>query len=232
MGNPALRDRQIELSKLGFYPVTEIDGDPGPLTRRAEDAYHASMLPRVAGDLRAIGKRIVDAAWNFANLTETAQNARWDDLATPGPDAAASELRRLLLETGWQLGWAYCAALAEVCWRIGYSGRAELAEVCKLITPSVMDTFTNFKRLGMITRDPLPGALGFMQHGTSWQGHMFIVAQPPVSARVATLEGNTTPGPSSAAQDRAGDGCYSKMRTLNFERSSLTLLGFANPFVR
>lgn len=223
-------DYQKVLQRAGFY-FGDLDGDWGPKTQRAHDAYQASQLPAAPADnsaVSAIRKGIIDTAEHFLNLTESAPNSKWDDVATRGPDARGGELRQALLDTGWQLGWAYCAAFAEVCWRAGYKDRPELALIARSITPSVMGTFENFERQKRITRTPAVGALMMMQHGNSWQGHAGIVTGLE-GGRVLTIEGNTS---SNDPQSREGDGVYRKSHGLSFSQSSgLWLRGFVNPFV-
>lgn len=227
---------QRTLQRAGFY-LGDIDGEWGPKTQRAHEAYQASLVAHKAPDetpesssvaLVGIRNAIVATAQHFLNLTETAPNARWDDIATSGPDTRAAELRQALLDTGWQLGWAYCAAFSEVCWRAAYRNRPELPLISRSITPSVMATFENFERLGRITKQPAPGALMLMQHGQSWQGHAGIVLGAQ-DGRLVTIEGNTSP----AVASREGDGVYRKEKALDFTPSSsrLWLRGFVNPFL-
>jgi hypothetical protein len=139
-------------------------------------------------------------------------------------------LRSALVETGWQLGWAYCIAFVEVCWRAAYRERAELPLVSRTITPSVMATLENFDRLHRITKTPALGGIMLMQHGNTWQGHAGIVTQlRSADGLFGTIEGNT----SSAVDSREGDGVYRKRHPLDFtERTSgLWLRGFVNPFL-
>lgn len=221
---------QKTLQRAGYY-LGDLDGDWGPKTQRAHEAYQAAQLPPAPADnsaLEAIRKGIIAAAEHFLNLTETVQNSKWDDVATRGPDARAGELRQALLDTGWQLGWAYCAAFAEACWRAGYKARPELALIGKSITPSVMGTLENFEQLHRITRTPSVGAIMMMQHGNTWQGHAGIVTGLE-NGRVLTIEGNTS---SNDPNNREGDGVYRKSHALSFSQSSgLWLRGFVNPFV-
>jgi peptidoglycan hydrolase-like protein with peptidoglycan-binding domain len=224
-------DYQLQLHRSGFY-LGSIDGIWGSNTQRAHEAYQASKLPAAPtdnGSLEIVRKGILETANHFLNLTETSQNTRWDDLAGGGPhhDPRGEELRQKLLETGWQLGWAYCIAFAEVCWRAAYRNRPELALISRSITPSVMETFNNFQRQDRITKTPEPGAIMFMQHGDSSLGHAGIVTARPTAA-FPTIEGNT----SSTVASREGDGVYRKSHALSFTKTSgLWLRGFVNPFL-
>lgn len=197
--------------------------------QRAHEAYRAAQLPPAPADnsaLEAIRRAIISTAERFLNLTESANNARWDDVATAGPDVRAGELRQALLDTGWQTGWAYCSSFTEVCWRAAYKNRPELALISRAITPSVMSTYENFNRLKRITRTPAIGSLMLMQNGDSWQGHAGIVTGLD-GGFLLTIEGNT----SSNVASREGDGVYRKRKTLSFTKSSgLWIRGFVNPF--
>lgn len=222
---------QAQLQRVGLYMGT-VDGIWGPMTRRADEAFRAQFAdPTPAAEAPDINAAIVACATHFLNLTETVSNAVWDDVLTAGQDARGAELRQSLLDTGWQLGWAYCAAFAEVCWRAGYRDRAELPLICKSMTPSVMGTFDNFDHLKRITQKPVPGALMLMQHGNTYQGHAGIVVSVSGST-FSTIEGNTSQAGGTVEQQRNGDGVYRKTHTLDFTKfdSRLWLKGFVNPF--
>ncbi len=240
MGGPStsrtpveVRAYQQTLQRAGFYFGT-IDGIWGPLTSRAVELYQAADSAGILtppGDLEVIRQGILNTARHFLNLTETAPNARWDDVITSGQDPRGDELLQALLATSWQKGWAYCAAFAEVCWRAGYKKRSELPLVGQSITASVMGTFENFQELKRITKTPQPGALMLMQHGSSWQGHAGIVERIDGNT-VYTIEGNTSAGGGSVEQQRNGDGVYRKTHRLDFTPTSgLWLRGFVNPFL-
>lgn len=187
------------------------------------------LLPETGQTDRA--SVIISTARRFEGLTEKKQNSLWDNPSTPGADAAAGELRQALLDTGWQLTWPYCIAFAEVCWRVAYAGHPQLAELQRLITPSVMETFTNFNKLGLVTNKPLPGSIFLKQHGNKWQGHAGIVVASK-AGNVLTIEGNTSAQAGTPEAEREGDGVFAKHWPLNFTKreSGLWLRGFINPF--
>lgn len=224
-------DYQRVLQRAGLY-LGAIDGIWGSGTQRAHQVYLAHQLPSAPvdnGSLEGVRKAILETAQHFLDLTETAPNSRWDNLAGGGPhhDPRGEELRQKLLETGWQLTWPYCAAFAEVCWRSGYQNRPELALISQSITPSAMGTYENFDRQHRITRDPSPGALMLMQHGNSYQGHAGIVIRVEETTLV-TIEGNT----SSNMATREGDGVYLKRKPLDFvPKPGLWIRGFVNVFL-
>ena len=177
------------------------------------------------------GEKIVEVATRFLHLQETTSNAVWDDPSTPGLDASASDLRKLLEGTGWQAGWPYCAAFCEAVWRQAYveleASAILVQRIAKRLTPSVMASFKNWE--GQISTVPKPGALFFMQKGDSWQGHAGIVVRLGKDI-IATIEGNTSPDPKDATVDREGDGVFRRVRSLSFtKRSGLWLRGFLNP---
>ena len=240
MSREEIKAYQKQLLLAGLYEGN-IDGLWGPQTQRAHLCYIAPKAQRVepveAQDdktLEKIADRIIAAATKYLNLTEVAPNAKWDNLSTKGEDPVAKELLESMLATGWQTGWAYCAAFAEACWREGYAGRPELGLISKNITPSAMGTWENFSRLKRVSKTPSPGALMIWQNGKSWQGHVGVVISAiPKDYKVITIEGNTAPNPGSVQTDREGDGIYRKARALDFTEKprGLNLKGFVNPFI-
>ena len=225
-----IRAYQALLQRAGFYLAT-VDSIWGPKTQRAHEAYTASQNPAAGmppDAVTGIAAGILATARRFVGLTETAPNARWDDLLTPGSDPRGPELRAALIETGWQPGWAYCSAFVEVCWRAGYRGKPDLPLITRAIEPSVMSTFENFRRLGRIETTPKPGAIFLMQSGNTWKGHAGIVVK--LENRILhTIEGNT----SSNQENREGDGVYAKSKRYDLSRKGrgLWMRGFVNPFV-
>lgn len=124
-----------------------------------------------------------------------------------------------------------CASFVEAVWRTAYreldAPPALLGEIGLKLTPSVMQSLTNWQ--DRITREPVPGAIFFLQKGRAWQGHAGIVVLG-AGARFATIEGNTSPDPADAAQDREGDGIFRRTRSLDWtEKPGLWLRGFLAP---
>ena len=164
------------------------------------------MTILVGADIKIVpgaGPKIVEVATRFLGLFETKSNAVWDDPTTPGVDANAGDLRRLLESVGWQAGWPYCAAFCEAVWKqayteLGASARL-LQRIASRLTPSVMDSFKNWD--GSVSTVPRAGAIFFMQKGSSWQGHAGIVVRVGQDV-LSTIEGNTSPDPKDAASDR------------------------------
>ena len=181
--------------------------------------------------LPSMGTHIIKTAEQFLGLHETAQNAAWDNPETAGLDEAATELKKLMVKTGWQEGWAYCAAFVEAVWCDSYveqkAPRWLITELAQKFTPSVVRTFRNFE--DQITDNPEPGAVFFMQLGNTWRGHCGIVTRV-VGPKILTIEGNTSPEPDDADADREGDGIFRRVRTMDFtEKQGLWLRGFLNP---
>lgn len=182
-----------------------------------------------------VGQEIVRVASQFINLYETKSNAAWANILDPTKGKAESdELDKAMLECGWSNGLPYCAAFAEAMCRIAYNNLKAPDSVSKRfsssMTPSVMTSYNNFHKLGLITQVPTPGSLFFMQKGTSFEGHTGIVVANN-GATLATIEGNTSAGTAiSAEADRNGDGIFKKVRTNSFEKSAgLHLIGFLQP---
>jgi hypothetical protein len=215
------------------------DGILGPITLTAIDLAltpaASSEVPKsgTAANLD-IGDRIVAVAIRYLNLVETQSNAQWDDPKTPGVDARALQIRAALIASGHTDGAPYCAAFVEAIWRLAYAeagARATtIARLTSLLCPSVMTSFMNWKREGLITQTPVKGAIFFMQKGESWTGHAGIV-RAVKDGYIETIEGNTSPMAGTPEADRNGDGIYAKQRRLQFtmNTSGLWLRGFLNP---
>lgn len=178
-----------------------------------------------------IGARIIEVATQFVGLHETKANAEWDNPVTAGKDQAAVDLWNALTDSGWMMGWPYCAAFVEACWRAAYVGLQAPDElqsrIGQKLTPSVMQSFKNWK--AEISLDPTRGAIFFMQMRQGATGHTGIVVQP-FRDQFSTIEGNTSPQAGTPDADREGDGVFKKIRRLDFTpRAGLWLRGFLNP---
>ena len=190
------------------------------------------MAPNSAA-LSPLQQAVLRSACSYVGLSEIKPNDRWDDLSTKGPDAAADRLRKGLLAIGWEPGYAYCIAFAELVWREAFAavGReASFTPLSRLITLGVLDSFNKLRAAGRTTSVPKPGAIFFLRHGTTGNGHAGIVAAIGTK-EFATIEANTGPTSADVAKDREGDGIYAKGRALDFTKrtSGLYLLGFCNP---
>lgn len=177
--------------------------------------------------VETLGKEIIEVASRYVGLYETVSNSMWSD------KQKSDELNKMMKEAGWQKGWPYCAALVEGIWHTAYKnlGASDslLKAVCGKLNPSTVQSRRNFQPL--ITKTPTPGAIFFMQKGTSGLGHAGIVVSVEGST-FKTIEGNTSPQVTSGASDREGDGIFAKTRAMNFKpHSKLYLVGFLNPIV-
>ena len=176
---------------------------------------------------------VLRSAASYVGLSEVKSNDRWDDLATKGPDASADRLRKGLLTIGWEPGYAYCIGFTKLIWREAFTavGRAaDFASLSRLIGLGVVDSFNRLREAGRITTAPKPGAMFFLRHGTTGNGHAGIGVAFGTK-EFATIEANTSPTSADVAKDREGDGIYAKTRPLDYTKraSGLYLLGFCNP---
>lgn len=230
--NPQIRN--INLIRVG-EEITVPDsatGQPEPLPLEPVASPTSTESGPMGITVEVIGRKIVEKATQFVNLSETHQNATWDNPDTVGEDPEGHALRRMMEECGWQAGWAYCAAFCEAMWRAAYRelGAPESLQrdIAQKLTPSVMGSFNNWGAERM-TRMPLPGAIFFMQKSDTGFGHAGLVVKSTASL-MATIEGNTMPDPTDAAMDREGDGVFRRTRSLDFTRKrGLWLRGCLNP---
>lgn len=184
-----------------------------------------------------IADRIISTATEFEGLVETRSNAAWDDLTTPGLDQRAQKFAHILRRAGHQPGWPYCMSFCEGIWIAAYEAAGasteQVGRIREMLTPSVMASYTNAKNAGLITRTPAPGAVFFMQSGSSWQGHAGIVLRADASTHFRTIEANTSPGAEQNERDGGAGlgGVWRKRRPLAFiqRERGLHLRGFLAP---
>lgn len=177
--------------------------------------------------VEALGNEIIKVATRYIGLYETVANSVWSD------KQKSDELNKMMKEAGWQKGWPYCASFVEGIWRIAYTNLgasdALLKDVCGKLNPSSVQSRHNFGKL--ITKTPLPGAIFFMQKGTTGLGHAGLVVSTD-GGKFRTIEGNTSPQVTTGSADREGDGIFAKSRAMVFTpHSKLYLVGFLNPIV-
>lgn len=229
MTEEEVRDLQISINSAGYHPRLVIDGVFGQETQRGFDWFNSIAMP--SGHLKCpatseLGFTIVRNASHYLNLYETKENAQWSE------KEKSDQLRKELEAVGWQSGWAYCIAFVEAIWRQSYADlRAPTAlwtDLGSKLCPHVMTSYRAFK--GQISLTPVPGAIFFMQHGTTDSGHAGIVTEVG-GQQISTIEGNTSAKAKTVEQDRQGDGIYAKSRSLTFSShpKNLHLLGFLKP---
>lgn len=162
--------------------------------------------------------KILDLAITFAGLYEVKPNAVWSDRKK------SDQLLALLKPTGFQPGLPYCMFFAEAMWKA--TGQDVTG-----ISGHVMTTYSKLKK--QIVSDPLPGAIFFMRHGNTSNGHAgLVVSYDKVNKILTTIEGNTSASHAlNVAQDRQGDGIYKKARRVSFQPNpnEMYFLGFLNP---
>lgn len=170
--------------------------------------------------------KVIELAKRYVGLHECKPNAQWTSKSIPDCDARSTELLEMMGKTHWQPSWAYCAAFVGGLYLEAYKDDAlKLATLKKILTPSVMTTYINGKKYA--SKTPTPGSIFIMQMGTGGNGHCGLVTESILKDSFSTIEGNTSPSPLTAAQDRNGDGIYAKVRKLNFTHSDkLNLIGF------
>lgn len=163
-----------------------------------------------------LSNRIVREASRFVGLREVRPNARWDNPATPGPDAALClELREKMRPVPWEEGWPYCIAFVEamVVSSLRQCGATEdqVRRFSRVMNAHVMSSLAGFRKLGLIVQTPSPVSVWFAQHGATTRGHAGIVpAMRGVS--MSTIEANTSLDPSNPIKEREGDWITTRVR--------------------
>lgn len=184
-----------------------------------------------------LGTQIIREASRFVGLREVRPNTSWDNPSTFGPDAVlVQELKKLMRPSPWQEGWAYCAAFAEAVVRSALIRLnvkpVDADKFLRVMSPHCMTSVHAFKRLGLLSEYPQPGAIWLAQHGASDRGHAGIVTahdpQPTSAMRIVTIEGNTALDSTNAAKDREGDWITTRLMS-RAGRGSLRTQGFITP---
>ena len=171
-------------------------------------------------------------ASRFIGLREVRANADWDNPATPGPDKElADELRALMRPSPWKEGWAYCAAACEgwvlAALRSLNASPNQIKRWQDAMTPHCVTSARNFRRLGLLSPAPVPGAVWLAQHGSSSNGHAGLVTSVR-GVSMATIEANTSLDKTSPEKDREGDWITTRMGLVK-GRAPLNTLGFITP---
>lgn len=176
-----------------------------------------------------INKLICDLARQYAGLTEISPNAVWDDLRTPGKDARAEKLRKSLLAAGHAGSNAYCMTFCKAVYREAFPAHTPARRtIDMLFCPSVVQSYRNCKKVGLIAQDLQVGSVYFMQKGTSGKGHAGIVTED-LGRTMRVCDGNTSAGAlGTTEQERNGDGVWEKVRSaiVTEPQSGLWLMGF------
>lgn len=178
-----------------------------------------------------LANAIIRYASRFIGLREVRPNAEWNNPATRGDDAELSrELREIMRPSPWEPGWAYCAAFCEgvVASALFWLGLSN-AHFRAVMSPHVLTSAREFRKLGLLSVDPAPGSIWLAQHGQSNNGHAGIVtASEGGRTKIATIEANTSLDSSNPAKDREGDWITTRIFPVR-GRGTLRTLGFVTP---
>lgn len=180
-------------------------------------------------DPEVFAARLIAVATDFVGLGETENNKTWDDPRTAGNDADKTIWLRTWMAKvdGWTPGEPYCAAFvgAVVASQLYGSGVPMVDIQKKWLSVWSAHCMTNIERLkkrGILSSEPVKGALWLLRSGTSQSGHAGMVAATN-GRQISTIEGNT-----NAVGGREGDGIFLKMSPIS-GRGSLKTQGFLHP---
>lgn len=198
---------QAGLKSFGFDPGL-LDGDEGPKTQSAYNAWLSSLTPTVVSD--SIPAKIVTIAQTQVGLRETSKNQ--------GPG-----LEKYWSATTYPTGYAnrepYCAAF--VCWAVREACLNSTIPFSLPRSPVAYDiekwgAANSSKGVSVLTNKstPKPGDLFTLATAS----HVGIVKS--VSANtITTIEGNT-----DGSGSREGDGVYEKIRRIATVRKFVRIL--------
>jgi hypothetical protein len=135
----------------------------------------------------SIQEKIVATARSYIGQQEILGNKGFKDPALLSKMKAA----------GWQVGFAWCALMAEIIWKEAYGETSQRwIQFNKLFSASSLATYYNFAHAADITvsTTPVPGAVVIWKHGTDpakTEGHTGIVTAV-VNGAFYSVEGNTS----------------------------------------
>lgn len=225
------------LKDKGFYSG-KIDGDYGPLTKKAVWNYQISRKILIDGwagkqtlgvmqlegldfspkgsapnnnQLEKFTKLVIKNANNFVGLVEKKSNAEWDDPNIAGWQREKSDTLNKYMKrvSGWSPGAPYCIAFANA---IIVMSLEELGissdQFLGFASAHVMTQVNRCKSKGILSSEPSEGSIWMARSGTTSSGHAGIVNQFK-TLTITTVEGNTSAGSTASAKDqREGDGIW------------------------
>lgn len=197
---------QVGLKSLGFDPG-KLDGDEGPKTKSAFDAWLASLVPASSN---SIADAIVKIAQTQVGVRETSKNQ--------GPG-----IEKFWTATSYPDGYAnrepYCAAF--VCWVVREAALNKVIPFSLPRSPVAYD-FEKWgkanatKGVSVLSNSSKPKAGDIFTLATA--SHVGIIKSVD-ALTVTTLEGNT-----DGAGSREGDGVYEKIRRIATIRKLVRIL--------
>lgn len=180
-------------------------------------------------DAKEFAQKLIAVATDFVGLGEVVNNARWDDPRTPFKDVDKEVWLRTWMGKvdGWSPGAPYCAAFvgAVVAATLrGYGVPMDRIESVwlKLWSAHCMTNVARLKSKGILSQQPVPGALWLARSGSSQRGHAGLVLTTN-GRQMGTIEGNT-----NDAGGSEGDGIFVKQLPIS-GRGSLKTQGFLHP---
>lgn len=158
-----------------------------------------------------------------ANLYLVSYAKRYDGIVETTPNRGP-EIDQMKISTlGKVDDNPWCAVFAWYCIK-----QTEIATQtkCQLRMSALVQNVWSLNPVDYRVVSPQPGDLILWNFAGTSAGHMGIVIDFPVSGRVNTIEGNTSPAKSI---DREGDGVYIKNRSLTGS-TTMRVMGFLRPF--
>lgn len=180
-------------------------------------------------DGKVFAQKLIAVATDFVGLTETENNARWDDPRTAWKDTDKEVWLRTWMRKvdGWTPGAPYCAAfVGSVVAATLHGYGVPMAKIetvwLGLWSAHCMTNVARLKARGILSTQPVPGALWLARHGSTQSGHAGLVTATN-GRQMGTIEGNT-----NDAGGREGDGIFIKQLPVS-GRGSLKTQGFLHP---
>ncbi len=209
-----VKEMKHRLNELGFGPLDESNSNFGDNTRNAVIAFQRSRLLNPDGEVgpltwhRLYTERIavIPVASTLSGVAlEICLSQLYVREKTGQNDGPEVEL--YLASVGLGKGNPYCIAFQ-------YWAEDQGAHKLKVSNPMYKTghvlTFWNHTPAEYKFKDPQKGDLGIMDFGGG-KGHIFRVKKV-VDKKVNTVEGNTSGDPTSATEDRDGQGVFERLR--------------------
>ena len=208
---------KVQLNALGFGPLDSDNPTFGDTTELVVKAFQKSRLLNQDGEVGPLTwhrlfterKPIIEVATDISGVAvEIALSQLYVREKTGKNDG--EEVEKYLKSVGLGKGYAWCVAFLYWC----FEQAATKLKVGNpmILTAGVLDLWNRTPK-GHRHKEPKKGAIGVLDFGGG-KGHVYLVKSLAGDNKIPTIEGNTSADPTTAAEDREGQGVYERLRSL------------------